>query len=218
MCVSTTLNARLLAVGQISLLASLLLVSGCDNNRFELTKDAAGNTVRLDRKTGELALIADGQIKTLRDSAQVDAERKAALAGLEKFKSWKSIDVTPLGVRASLATSWRDGKIYYILSLGDLVEAKELDTWLELKDAKLEDMPKADPNRRDQILRSAMLRAPFTLAITDAKGFNLSSISIETPIRVVDDTSLAIRVEAKNATPMSEDEYRRVAGWTVRWH
>lgn len=196
---------------------TILMLTGCDQNRYELGKDASGNTIRLDRRSGEVAIIKGDQIRTLKDAAQADAERKARLAELEKFKSWKDLDTTNLGARFTLSTSWRSGKMYYKFDVYSLRIAKEFQKWIDASQEKNLPLPKIDAKQRSSELLKVMSHRPFTVELNDGNGFRLAAIEILNPIRIVDDDGLAISFEDKGNIALSEDEYQRIAGWELRW-
>ncbi len=195
---------------------SLFLIS-CDQNRYELGKDASGNTVRLDKRTGEMAIIKGDQIRSLKDAAQADAERKSRLVELEKFKPWASIDTPNIGARASLSTSWRDGKLSYKFDLNSLQAAKAIDKWITAPNEARGDIPNIDDKQTDATLRKALLHRPFILELNDKSGFRLASINVASLTRIVNDAGLAESLEDKGTYAMSEDDYQRIAGWELRW-
>jgi len=59
-------------------LCGILALCACDRERYELKEDKNGRLVRLDRKTGELALVErDGVTREIR----VSVETKAVIPG-----------------------------------------------------------------------------------------------------------------------------------------
>src|SRR5437773_6332151 len=101
--------------------SSLILVlasfiAGCNkppdgDNRYTLSKDASGRTIRLDKQTGEIAIVDGLEIRPLKNATQATAERAAKGKELEEPKSWPDVDIPQIGARASLSTAWRDGKM-----------------------------------------------------------------------------------------------------------
>jgi len=206
----------------LGMLTVCMFLSACDflggNNRYELSKDAAGNTVRLDKRTGEIAVIKDGQIRQLKDAAQAEAERKAQFAQLEQLKSWPTADLSSIDVQAALATSWRGDKMYYSFSLSSLPEAKEIQAWFALPQDKRESLPKYDADKRAQELNRAIQRGPFSVELSDANDFVIQQFSVGTLTRLVDDKGLPNALEAKASIAMSAEDYNRIKRWNVRWH
>ncbi len=203
---------------------------GCDtannSNRYELGKDASGNTVRLDKKTGEVAIISGDQIRTVKDAAQADAERKARLAHLEETKVLLPLDIPQLDVQVSLATSWRDGTLYFSFELDDLPDAKAFQKWLASRPAEsranpsavnLSDAPKIDAKAHDARLKKTFSHTPFTIHLYDKNGFKLESIVAFDLTRTVNDEGLTNNLDAKGTRPMSEEDYRRVDHWSFEW-
>ena len=194
-----------------------LFIFGCEQNRYELSKDASGNTVRLDRRTGEMAIIKGDQIKTLRDAAQVDAEHKAAIATLEQFKSWNFIDSPTFDARVYLSTSWRDGKLYYTFTVQPLKFSKALDEWISKPKESRGEIPSIDPKLKDAILRQALQHEPITVELNDNSGFRLAAFNMARLTRLVDENGLAGALEDKGTFAMSEDDYRRISGWELKF-
>ena len=202
-----------------------LFLAACDageRSRYELGKDGSGNTVRLDRKTGEVAVISGDQIKTLKDATKIDAERKARLAALEKVVTWGTEDIPQIGAQAWLSTSWRDGKLYFSLTLGELASERLMDEWTAKSEIERGPTPKIDAKVTQAGLAKAMKHSPFTVHLLDANGFQLTSISIglvgeSVLTRTVDETGTANRYEAKGSVPLSEDDYTRARRWTMKW-
>ena len=65
---------RLLKKHAPILLLSLFALSSCDQfgNRYEISKDQKGRTVRLDKRTGEIAIVEDDKILLLKDAKEFE--------------------------------------------------------------------------------------------------------------------------------------------------
>lgn len=55
------------------LLALVLLFSGCGQNQYQMIKSKGGEVYRLNKKTGQIAIIKDGQVLPLKILSQEDA-------------------------------------------------------------------------------------------------------------------------------------------------
>ena len=84
-------------------------------NRYEITKDQSGRTLRLDKRTGEIAVIEGERIAPIRDAKAVDAEKATKVGDLARVKNYPPLRPSNFGVEASLLTSWQDGKLLYAL-------------------------------------------------------------------------------------------------------
>jgi hypothetical protein len=110
----------------LALAAILILLLGCERSeRYEMTKDGRGRTIRLDKKTGEVAVIQDDRIVVLKDQKEFDAEHRK-VDNLADPKPWPTIDIPQLGnVKASVTTAWRDEKLLYQFSIWPISSALE---------------------------------------------------------------------------------------------
>jgi hypothetical protein len=193
-------------------------VASCDsNNRYELSKVAAGNTVRLDKRTGEVAIIKGDHIESVKDSAKLEAERRARASKLEELKSWDAVDVPQIGARATLQTLWRDGRMFYQFRVFDLKDIKRFEAWFAQPKEKRGEMPQSDNKKIDENLRGALRHIPFTVTLNDTNGFNLSSFSIDVMSRVVNEDGTAQNFLRNDSMVMTEADYQRIVGWNVGW-
>jgi len=192
------------------LVLALPLVACQNENRYELSKDSAGHTIRLDKRTGEIAVVEGDQISTLKDAAQVEAKRASKSAELGKLRTWTPNDFANFGGRAFLATSWRDGKLLYNLRIVSLSELKAFETWhskAPLPDTtakKREDMAKIMPHA-------------YTIELSDSDGFHIQEILARPMTEIVDNDGHPDHLEHKDSIPMTAEDYQRIARWELSW-
>jgi hypothetical protein len=201
--------------------AFAVAAAGCQNedrNRYELSKDSTGRTVRLDKQTGEIAIVQGDQIAPLKSSSEVAAKRATSVADLETMKQWKSRDITPIGARAALSTSWRDGKLYYSFVLRDLSIALLVEQWV--KDENRKDFPEVDKKKHQDTLAKLLTHGPYVLELQDGNGFVVKKIAVpaNTMTSIVDSEGARDYYQTKNTAEMSEEDYRHVSSWTVMWY
>jgi hypothetical protein len=170
-------------------------IAGCgDSDRYEMSKDAQGRTVRLDKKTGEIAVIGNDRVITLKSDKDAEAEKKSAL-DLHTPRSWSDVDIPQLGnVKAALSTSWRDGRTLYRFTV--------------------------KPISKDLAAAQKKYMATLTLKLFDANGFVLARIPVivGSMSRVVNDKGESIELSSNDSIEMSQDTYSSLVGWNVAWN
>lgn len=173
----------------------LLLAVSCNDSRYELKEDKQGNIVRLDKRTGEMAIISGGKLVSLKTPDQQAAEQKAA-EDLKTDKTWTPIVVKSLDVNFNLATSWREGRLYYqffFFPISERIRRAESSTW----------------NRNDR----------FTVELMDENGFSL--LTFDVPLlemtRIENDNGKPAMEWCNGSISCSESSYRGVTDWTVHW-
>lgn len=199
-----------------------IALSACDrlsgsDDRYTIANDAKGQVIRLDKRTGEIAVIEGNEIRPLKDAAQAAADRKAKLEELEEAKHWPSNDIPQIGTRMRLSTSWRDGKMYYDFAIVSLEESKRMDEWLAAPVDGRGKAPTIAADKRELVLKKAEAHKPFTLRFEDKNGFELASEALNNLTRIVDSDNTLRFWESKSTLVVSEDDYRRINSWTVNW-
>lgn len=171
------------------------IIAGCgDTDRFEMSKDAQGRTVRLDKKTGEIAVIGNDRVITLKSDKDAETEQKSA-EDLQTPRSWGNVDIPQIGnVKATLTTSWRDGKTLYQFNVKPI--SKNL------------------ANARKQYMST------LTLELFDANSFVLVRIPIivGSMSRIVNDKGEGIELSSNDSIDMSKGTYSSLVGWNVAWN
>lgn len=179
------------------LIVFTLFLLGCgESNRYEMTKDANGRTVRLDKKTGEVAVIENNQIAVLKNHKEVEQEAKKTSL-LEAPKVWPVFDVPQLGgLKAILTTVWRDDRLAYRFSVYPFT--KKLET---------------------------QLKKPFStfglkIGLYDDNGFKVTEIIL--PIvrlsQNVDDKGEVLGLSANDGIPLSSSSYTQISTWNIMWY
>jgi hypothetical protein len=189
------------AVARGILLACGLLLSSCDqltSNRFELAKDTQGRTIRLDRKTGEVALIDSERIVNVKTAKEVEEQEKAEATILAMPKDWRNVSYPALGgVTGTLKTSWRDGQMLYQFTIAPISEQLA-----------------APPSQ-------GVLGFVPTLIVLlyDPNGFKVGEINLplNQMTRGVDDKGKPQALSADGSIAISKSNYRSAAFWILNW-
>lgn len=197
-------------------LIALVALSGCDQispSRYELTKDQSGRTLRLDKRTGEVAVVEGERISPIRDAKTVEAEKSTKTNDLAKAKPFSDISVTTFGFDATLRTSWQDEKLLYFVRFQAPKSRgfQPLDATARSEgDPPAKTAPKPAP-----VDWSKFGRYTWTLLLEDAP-FELAKQSLNFT-GVVDDNGKIYSQEAKGSIAMSSETYRRIDNWNVMW-
>ena len=171
-----------------------LALIGCDVGRYELKEDKSGRTIRLDKWTGEITIIAGDRLIKVKTTQEQESERILA-SSLAQPKRWNAIEIPQLeGAKATLVTSWRDNVLEYQFSIrpiGDkLVSARRLN-----------------------------IRARFMALLYDDNSFRI--LAIELPLSelasVVDDKGKVMSWDGEGSIPSTGEQYRRAVGWNLKW-
>lgn len=201
----------------------LVSVAACgDNDRYEISKDSHGRTVRLDKKTGQIAVIDGDEIKVLKDPKQLESEKQAEQA-LAKPKYWLPVDNANLNVTFSLKTSWIDGQMFYKLTLSDLRQSNA--QWAAYMAKSPAEISKANaklasftPALVNAQLARAASHAPFVVQLFDENMTKLKDIQVMLLARDVDDKGFAQALEYQSSIPMSADLYQHLKTFNVQWY
>lgn len=172
----------------------IAVIAGCgDADRYEMSKDGQGRTIRLDKKTGEIAVIGSDSVITLKSDKDTKVEHKNA-DGLKAPRAWNAIDIPQIGnVHATLTTSWREGVLLYNF--------------------------KVNPISKDLTKAQKQYMATMTIELLDENDFVLARIPIAvgSMSRVVDNKGRGIELASNDSIKMHQDDYASLAGWNVSW-
>jgi hypothetical protein len=199
-------------------IVAVCLVAACDQispSRYEITRDQSGRTLRLDKRTGEIAVVEGERIAPIRDANTVQAEQSARADNLAKAKAYPALPLNTFGFEATLRTSWQDGKLLYFVRLAP----KKFDPSTARPAQEVALAPSSEPvakaAKRTPIDWSKFERHTWTLLLEDAP-FELAKETL-TFTGVVDDDGKIDSREAKGSIAMSSESYRRVDSWNVMW-
>ena len=196
-------------------LLSVTALTACDqiSNRYEITKDQTGRTLRLDKRTGEISVIEGERIVPVRSGKDVDQEKAMSTRTLATAKDFPNVALPQFGVEAQLRTSWQDGKLLYALSFRPGTPKPAADTENGEGAKQTADKPKSTKSSSTDWVRVKGYQ--YFLLLEDVP-FQLARETL-TFTEVVNDSEKTIGMDAKGSIPMSSDTYRRIDLWNVEW-
>jgi hypothetical protein len=177
-----------LAAGMLS-----LLLVGCDQKpKWSLVTTKDGLVYRINNETGDVSLVAGAQITRLDEfrGSKTDAAKKSYV------KEWPAQTIKSLGgISLRLKTTWRDGKLQYILSA--------LPISPQLQSAR----------------ETSYSKARFDVQFYDADGFQLLSVPVDLleMRRIVDAEGKPESLSDRGSTPCSAETYDVLANSTIGW-
>ena len=180
----------------IALLSTMVILCSCDSERYEIVQSNSGTLIRLDRKTGEVAIISGNKLvlaKTPDETAAEEADAQKRAGALESPRVWPIVEVKQIGVTsADLTTAWRSGRMLYRFQVTPVPKGYE---------------------------RMSSLVAPFTLKFYDMGGFELLSVDLNYSdlTGVADSTGERVGLSANSSTDCSQSSYESVAYWNLSW-
>jgi hypothetical protein len=199
----------------------LFSITACDrlqSNKYEFSKDLTGQTIRLDKQTGEMVIINGNKMERVRTEEEVAIEKEEEKRKLieekqeaeskkntEQFNlqiisrkiNWKSSKVPLLGgIDLGLATSWTNGKINYKFTIDG---------------SDFELLKKARDNNYSN--------AYFNINFEDANGFKTFSINV--PIKqmtqTVNENNKILGYVISDSTIVRQETYQSLASWSATW-
>jgi hypothetical protein len=185
-------------VGRRAFLVAIMIAFacyGCKSNRYEIQRDSQGRTVRLDKETGEIAIVeGDKLIKVEEKVGSPKEENPFDKVLVNQPRVWPEISIPQIGVsRVALVTVYREGRISYKLSL--------------------------QPVPHGWKTRSRLTTFPFTLKFLDAAGLEVvshSPLSGEVT-NVVNPTGQVVGLEIDSNVQCRMELFEQVASWNLTW-
>lgn len=185
-------------IGAILVVVFSLALASCGGDQYELTQDKRGRTIRLDKRTGEVAVVAGDRLNVLKTPEQVEADeavvREQAKA-LGSPKTWPPKDFKQIGVtNATLKTVWKDGRLRYQLQL--FPAPKNYENY--------------DKNKSTLF---------STLKFYDGSGFEVISVDLNRSdlVGIVDEKGDWVGLYANTSTSCSQSDYQALARWHLFW-
>jgi len=186
------------SVISLSLILSLI---GCDTDRYEIKQDELGRTIRLDKRTGEIAVLTGDKLIAVKTPEEEEAERKI----LSKLIDWGDLQMKFGDIKVNLKTSWRAGSLHYIFSVSTTTE--------KIKKAKT----------RHDFLRAYGYKGgeleSYNILLLDHNDFKLCEMKIyvTSMIELVNEKGDVWELESKSSGSCSADNYRNAAYWNLTW-
>jgi hypothetical protein len=180
----------------IMMLVFVLMCSGC--SRYEMKEDKEGRAVRIDHWTGEVTIFSGDRmirVKSQEEQEAEDKKRAASLVALAKPKTLTPHTLRALGGGfAMLATSWRDGMMFYQFSVSPL-------------------------SKRVEQARNSFSTS-FNLMLYDDAGFKIKEIKVRVSSMTgnVDEAGKPQGLSMEDSELCSEDDYQHITNWNVSWY
>ena len=173
------------------------LFTSCQDDVYELKEDENGRTIRLNKRTGEVAIIGLDTLQILKTTDELETIAEAEqleLAALREAKTWPYPGGIPnLGVdEVLLVTSWRDGKLYYRVRLTPV------------------------PKDFDTVTRSS---AYFQVIFQDSGEFNVLVLNtyLSQFTRAVDTDGEQLGIYVNSSVTCSKEDYEMIQSWYPQW-
>lgn len=177
----------------------LIIILGCEQDKFQMVKGGDGRTYRLNKRSGEMSLINANEIIPL-ETPQSKEIKQILDKTLENPINWEVIQIPGKNLNVKLITSWREHRLYYQLIVFPY-------TSLEGIYNKKENEP------------SYGLSYGFTIELVDKNGFVIKSIPISLwfMTKTVDNVGEPIQVSINSNIELSKSEYKAIASYAPAW-
>jgi len=180
-----------IAIGALS-----ILLAGCDSKQsaesWDLVTASNGLVYRINKKTGDVSLVVGAQITKLDEfkGQKTDGGKKSYV------RDWPVQSVKSLGeISLRLKTTWRDGKLHYILSVS----------------------PYSSQIQKER--ERSFSGAQFIINFFDTDGFELFSlpVKISEMTAVVDDAGKTDSMRATSSAACSVETYESLGVCSIGW-
>ena len=173
-----------------SILALCFSLGAAGCSRFDLQTTSSGQTYRIDRRSGEVALVTQTGVAPI-PTISPDSVNPFIAIATNRARYWPQDSLPNIGVKeAALITRCRGGYLHYRLELTPV------------------------PPRY-----SATQYQPFTLRFEDDAGFALAEVPIlrANLSRLVDRSGKATGLQVTSRVPLSADDCRELRSWSLLW-
>jgi hypothetical protein len=194
-----------------------ILLLGCEKKeRYSIEQGKDGRVYRLDRETGEMAVVTGEKLIGISTPEKQINEKKYE-ADLAQEKNWPDrLLPAPYNLSCGLKTSWREGKMYYIFSVSPVkqtsvnAEGKPTETSSSLASKNWE--------WRDQYIGN--LSNHIAIHMNDNGGFKLTEINVPfyTLIRTVDDKGEPSHIQNEGNVQCTSEIYKALTDWSLQWN
>jgi hypothetical protein len=135
---------------------------------------------------------------------------------LSKSKIWNPKNIQQVGVKCYLKTSWRNQRLYYILTITPLLNP---DTLLgNLSNLSYDSLGMFfNAGHFIDEMQDGKNLPKFTLIFMDKYNFNLLSIDINNYTRIVNKSDSAIAIQRNNNLECSRQHYIDINDWNILW-
>jgi len=169
---------------------SCILFTGCNRNRYELMEDKKGRVIRLDKETGEMAILMGDELVKVIFAKDPDPASEWALA---KSMDWPFRPIKQIGADSvQVSTSWREGSVLYKFYVAPI--------------------PK-------KYLSNPIPGVKFTVLFYDIAGFELLKVHIDRDdiTKIVDSLGNEVGLSANGSVSCSRQIYSSFFTWNLNW-
>lgn len=168
--------------------------SSCNKDRYQLEKDKEGRTIRLNKRTGEIAILSDDRLIIAKapekppKSISLDTFNKIILG---EVKNWPALEYKTIESKAELKTSWLGESLRYRLIL------------------------RPEPKN----FKQNVFNPSIVINFYDANGFIVIKVDINKSDfnNVVDDKGEIIGVQVNSEIPCSGNKFAAINTWDLSW-
>lgn len=199
-----------------------ILMAGCDeigfssNGRYSGSKDALGNYIILDTKTGNVKTIQNDQV------INIPTEKEISVIKRYESKKFPGMPIEIIG----LSIKYRDGRYHYRGAISPVIELKSEST---ASDKKTEEKEEEEKKARKNILEKfeglwtgggLYNTRQITVDLTDSDGFDITSFQITRGdlTGTVDHDGELLHYSFSGSKTISPKAYQDINNFTFSWN
>jgi len=192
-------------VKHIGFIVILAMICGCDVAPFESEKSDRGETIIVNKWTGNVYKLIGDKLVEL---DKISIKNRKGDASPKKFNA-KPIEKHKINV--SLGTIYRNEILYYKITISPINSLKEA---REVKDKKeVESWNKTIEENRVSFHN-------ISIKFTDFYGFNIKEVDVPLNkfLRVIDSDGNVSEYEAQGKIELEYSDYMLIASWRIGWN
>ena len=192
-------------------IVSIIFLAGCDNmdlslsGRYSGEKDAAGNFIILDTKTGKIEILNNGIL--------IDIPKEIDFEEVKKYPP-QNIPGTP--VQIGLQLKFRNGQLLYKGYMKPIIQSSQ----------KEGDMPHQELaelfERMEALWKGGGLYSSreINIQLLDSDGFQIMSFEITrgTMTRTIDQNSNPVQLSFHGSKAISPKDFQSISGYSFSWN
>ena len=183
-------------------LATLLVLSGCDSGQYQIVTGSDGSLYRFNKKTGELSMIMeDKKVVRLSETQKPEAIKPGEENPLDKPVNWKESRFPAKNLKARLETVWRENKLCYKFSV-----------------YPYRSMEKIFAKKKQDYIYSIM-KPGFNIELIDKNGFMVKEIKINlwNMTKSAGEDGKDKELAVNSQIDCTKQSYRSIGGYSIKW-
>lgn len=179
-----------------------LILSGCDQNQYQIVTGSDGSLYRFNKKTGELSMIMeDKKVVRLSESAKTEVVSEKEDHSLERPSDWKDSRYPGKDLKVKVETVWRENKLCYKISL---YPYKSLERIFAKK-------------QQDYVY--SLMKPGFNVEFVDKNGFMIREVKINlwSMTKVNGEDGKISELVVNSQLDCSKRSYRSIGGYNIKW-